>query len=154
MGEDLKFIEDNKFEILKMELDHQVKNLEFRTSLDFKILFGYVTLALAFVAWYAQMTIPPERIIIYRILFSIFAVAIWIAAVISLYLNFRQRRYFALRVIESINIIFKFKEKGIYLPNESLHPDVHKIVFWFKWLCVPATLLVFVVQAASIFLFK
>jgi len=135
-----------------MKYESYAKNLDFRTELDFKIFSGYITLSFAFVAWYSQAPLPQASFL-YKLAFTLFALAISVSAVVFLYLNYRQRKWHVLKVIKNIGEIFKFGKEKVYSEG-PLHPPKHKTIFWFQCFYIPVIVFIFLIQCVFIWFVK
>ncbi len=127
-------LKPEQIEILKFKyLDH-TEDLRFRTTYDFKVLSGFITLNLALAAWMAKY---PLTLVYHKIVFASLIAGLCIITIILFQRNFRRRRI-VIKIIQNINEAFRFDEKGVYKECGPINPPENQVTtYWIPWyICI------------------
>jgi hypothetical protein len=118
-----------QIDLLKMKYADHTEDLRFRTSYDFKLISGYVTLKIAVAAW---LTKNPIGTVCQQVGFALifFSLA---TAVLMLLQNNGRRRKVVVDIMHNINDALDFDKDGAYQEEGPINPPANKTTtYWIK----------------------
>ena len=125
----MNFTPDQRIELLKMKYEDHTEDLRFRTSYDFKLISGYVTLNVAVAAW---LTKNPVTTPAHQAGFAALFVGLAICVLMLLQRNVRRRKA-VVEIMHNINDALEFDKNGAYREGPINPPSNKVTIYWIKW---------------------
>lgn len=125
----MNLTDDQRVDVLKMKYADHTEDLRFRTSYDFKLISGYVTLNLGVAAW---LTKTPVTATGHKIGFVALFVGLAICVLMLLQRNVRRRRS-VVQIMHNINDALELDKEGAYRDGPINPPSNKVTTYWIKW---------------------